>query len=238
MALIECQKRPGCAKLIFNRPEAANAYNAEMLRLLAGHLHRLKDDDTVGAVIICSSTSRYFCAGADFRELSTRTANDGLDLLSREVFDELAEYPLPTIAAVEGAAVGGGLELALACDIRVGSSTSSYSLPETTLGLIPAAGGCRRLAEVLGPNLAKEIILFSRRLNGEDAYRRGLTNFLTAPGEALGKAEEMAAIAAAHDPLANRLAKQAINSAVSSGCAKEIEGIAQALLYSRRYSAK
>ena len=164
-------------------------------------------------------------------EIAQRTAHDGVHLLARQVFEELATLPLPTVAAIRGAALGGGLELALACDLRLGTPDCLLGFPETARGLIPAAGGCTRASMLMGAALAKDMIIFGRRLNGREALQYQLFAACVSEEELLYKATEYAQRAATNDALANELAKRAIDSVLPSAAGLEREGLIQAVLY-------
>ncbi|MBQ7568790.1 enoyl-CoA hydratase/isomerase family protein [bacterium] len=220
--------------LALNRPQSANAYNQPMLSELSAFLDDAGLRQKLGALIVHGGSCRHFCAGADLKELSERTLHDGLNLLARQVFQQLAAYPHPTIAAIHGAALGGGLELALACDLRFGTPDCQLGFPETGRGLIPAAGGCTRASIIAGPALAKEMIIFGRRLNGLEALKHGLLSACLPKEELLLEARRYAATACIHDPLANTLAKSAIDAVWADGSCSLTEGLSQAILYERR----
>ncbi len=231
MSHLTIEVRDGVALLGLNRPGRANAYTRELLLELREALADLAERPEVRALVVHAGPSRHFCAGADRDELSRRPPEEALDLLARRVFRELARWPGPTVAAVRGAALGGGLELALACDLRLAGQDALFGFPETALGLIPAAGGCLRAPQVLGQALAREMILFGRQLSAAEALSRSLVSQVL-PDEALLKqALALAAQAAARHPLATRLAKQALALATPEGGALEFEGAAQAILY-------
>lgn len=219
--------------LALNRPSKANAYHQPLLRELQEVLRSLPSSG-IKALVLHNGTSPHFCAGADLGEIAQRTAHDGIHLLSRQVFEELATLPLPTVAAIRGAALGGGLELALACDLRLGTPDCQLGFPETAHGLIPAAGGCTRASLLMGPALAKEMIIFGRRLSGAEALHYHLFAACAPAEELLDKATDFAQRAAAHDSLANELAKQAIDRAWSTAAGLEREGLMQAVLYERK----
>jgi enoyl-CoA hydratase len=224
--------------LLLNRPEKANAYTDALLEELAGGLREMADDPEVRAVILGGGDSPHFCAGADLDEMSGRQPAEALALRSRALFAELAALPKPTLAAVAGACVAGGLELALACDLRLAARGARFAFPETGLGLIPAAGGTLRLPQVIGVARAKEMILFGRELSADEAWQAGLVTEVVEPDQLMGRALWWAQAAARRDPLALRLAKQALHLALPAGPALEYEGAAQALLYGRRKEAR
>jgi enoyl-CoA hydratase/carnithine racemase len=212
------------------RPEKANAYTQPMLARLSELLTGLAADESVRALVLIGS-DRHFCAGADRSELDARRGQDALDLLSRRTFDQLARMPQPVIAAIEGAAVAGGFELALACDFRICTPDARFALPETKLGLIPAAGGMRRLVQQIGAARTKELVLLGRELDAATAQAWGIVNAIEA--DVLAAAVAMASSLRARDAVAQRLAKTAID-ATGSGCDVALEGAMQAFLYERR----
>lgn len=216
------------ASILLNRVEKANAYHTPMMVELQTTLEAIAASQTVRAVILVGSGSRSFCAGADLNELGTRNHLDAMRLLSRSVFDSLARLPMPTIAAINGAAFAGGLELALACDLRLCVSQARFSLPETKLGLIPAAGGVQRLADVIGTPRAKQLILFGQEIDADCARAWGLVSHVTDDLEA--EALKWAELASQKDPLANRLAKLNMASHYDG----RLEAVSQALLYNQR----
>ena len=191
--------------LTLDRPDRAHAYDRAHLLALRNGLAQLAAQ--VQVVVVRSTGDRAFCAGADLKELGEVAPTDALDLLSQRVFAELADSPVVSIAAVQGAAVAGGCELALACDLRVVGPQARFSLPETALGLIPAAGGCTRLPRLLGQSIAKQVILAGEAITADQAVRWGL-----ATGEVTEDAHkaalELARRVATRSALALRLAKQ------------------------------
>lgn len=224
--------RDSVALVALNNPGQANAYNQAILQALSQTLLDLQANDSVEALVLHSGKSKHFCAGAQRGELRNRGASDGLHLLARQVFGQLAQWPHPTIAAISGAAVGGGLELALACDMRLGCTNNTFAFPETSLGLIPAAGGCFRAAQLLGPALAKQMILFGRTLKAHEALECGLISEIAANSPALlDSALRWAKLACSRDQLANQLAKAAINICADQQAVLACEGASQAVLY-------
>lgn len=202
-----------------------------MLRTLRDELTAAQSDvDIRGAVI--TGTGTVFCAGADLAEIAARTAEDALSLLSREVFDALSAAPWPTIAAVNGPAVGGGFELALSCDLRICTDRAFFQLPEPGIGLIAAAGGIRRLAAEVGAARAKEIILFARKLDAGSALSWGLVAQVTE--RPVDAAIELVETTRRLDPLAVRAAKLLIDDRFDTRRGQSGEALAQALLYARR----
>jgi enoyl-CoA hydratase len=221
-----------------HRPEKANAYNQAMLDALAAHLERMAADPEIRVVVVCGAGDRAFCAGADLDELAGRDWRAALKLRSAEVFSLLSRCPRVTLAAINGVAAGGGLELALACDLRIAAQGARFSFPELELGLLPAAGGTQRLPQVVGKARAKELILGGRTWEAEEALRFGLVSEVTAPGELLPRAQHWAERIARSSPLALQLAKRAIDLDAEDMPGHSFESVAQALLYQLRLENK
>ena len=158
--------------LIIDRTEKANAYDRAHLEALDTTIHALQTQCAV--LMIRSAHPTVFCAGADLNEMQTATPEDAARLYSQAVFTRLARSPVVSITLVEGLAIGGGFELALASDIRVVGENARFRLPETGLGIIPAAGGCTRLTALLGPSVAKQVILAGQDISAQQAIRWGL----------------------------------------------------------------
>jgi enoyl-CoA hydratase len=217
-----------------NRPHKANSYTETMLGALAGLVERIGEDENTRMMVVCGTGDRAFCGGADLNEVKRRDYRSALDLMSAKVFARIASLPKVTLAAVNGAAVGGGLELALACDIRIASENARFSLPELTLGLIPAAGGTRRLPKVVGLAKAKEFILGGSVWEAQEALRYGLVSEVVKHEELLSAAQRWGERLAKRDPLALRLAKMALDRESTEGSGYDFESVAQALLYRLR----
>lgn len=219
-------------QLLINRPDRANAYNAALLGALDDALDDIERQPAISALIISGTGERAFCAGADRKELAARRMADGIDLPSRALFDRLAALPIATIACINGAAIGGGLELALACDMRVCSPEALFRLPEMRLDLTPAAGAMRRLPELVGMARAKEMILFQRTVDAREALAWGLVAHQGRDfrQHALACAEAVAML----DRTAIRLAKQVLTRAVDP-LQRDLEAVSQALLYESKF---
>ncbi|WP_404437118.1 enoyl-CoA hydratase/isomerase family protein [Microbacterium aerolatum] len=201
----------GIAMLTLRRPEVLNALDSHAHRAIAAAFDELEHDENV-AVIVIAAEGRAFCAGSDLREigqLSGRAEQEYVELDFRTK-NRIATCPKPVIAAIQGYCVGGGMELALACDLRIAATDAVFSMPEVTLGSLPGSGGLQRLAPVVGAGVAKEWILTGRRVGAEEAYQRGLVNGVVAPEELSGAAHEVATALAGKSPLAMRLAKVAL----------------------------
>jgi enoyl-CoA hydratase/carnithine racemase len=223
----------GLCILKLNRPAVANAYNEEMLMALSKRLEDAGRDESVRAVIFTGQGKRHFCAGADLGEIGAKTILDALNLRSADLFNQIALFPKPTIAAINGDAVGGGLELALACDLRTASATARMWLPEISLGIIPAAGGARRLPGIIGKGRAKEMIFTGRKIDAQTALAWGLINDIAQ--DALVRAMEIAEKLAKMDPEALILAKTVMGAGVEDQFGDRLSRLAQARLYHKKY---
>lgn len=230
---VRAQVHGPAAVLVLNRPEKANAYNEALLAELGAAFRDAAADPGIRAVLF-TGAGEHFCSGADLDEMKGKTCEEALALRSQALFSEIARSPKPTIAVVNGAAVAGGLELALACDLRIAAANTRFAFPETSLGIIPAAGGTMRLPRIVGPALAKEMILAGRELSAEEALRAGLVGEVVEPDRLLERALQLAAAVARRDPMALRLAKQALDLPFENDAVLRYEGAAQALLYLRR----
>ena len=227
----------GTAVLTLRRASARNALGAVLLSELEAALAELRGGGGGGAraLVLCSDVPGVFCAGADLKErggMSPAQAGAFVRRL-RAAFSALAALPLPTIAAIEGAALGGGLELALACDFRVAGGGAALGLPETGLAIIPGAGGTQRLPRLIGPARAKELIFTGRRVAAEEALALGLVCRAVAPGGALAAAVALARATLAGGPVAQRAAKEAVDGGLgvdlASGLALEAGCYAQVM---------
>jgi enoyl-CoA hydratase len=232
---IEVNKKGRLAYLIINRPELRNALSIETLQEIVDALDELREDETIGCVIFTGKGEKSFAAGADINQLRQKTA---LDVFKpggmQEVYDLIEMYDKPTIAMVNGFALGGGCELALACDIRTASVNAKFGLPELNLSILPGAGGTQRLARLVGKSKALDMILTGKMIDGEDAYRIGLVSEVVSPDELEAKTEEVAGKILAKGPLAVKLAKIAVQAGFESDqrTGLLIEKLAQAVLFS------
>ena len=216
-----------------DRPECANAYTTAMLDAIEAGFDLLEDDEDVRVIVVGSAAEGKFCAGADLREIHDRGIEDALELRALAVFDGIAGCTKPTLAAIDGPAIGGGLELALACDLRIASTRARFALPETGFGVLPAAGATFRLPALVGPGVAREMILFGGELDGVQAAARGLVNELAEPHDLGERVRWWCASAAGRDPLALRLAKRAMASTADDGGCRDVTRCAQGVLYER-----
>jgi enoyl-CoA hydratase len=205
------------ATITINRPDKRNALNAAVRREIVDALDQLRADDSARVVIITGAGDKAFVAGADIGEFAERTALQQRDVMQgRRVFDEVAAYPKPTIAMINGFALGGGCELALACDIRVAARSARFGQPEVRLGLIPGGGGTQRLPRLIGAGRALRLILTGDLVDAEEAYRIGLVDVLVDDAELHTRTLELARSMAAHSPVALRLAKNAVAAALET----------------------
>lgn len=191
----------------------ANALSRALVEQLEGILEALAEDDETRAVILTGSGEKAFCAGADLKERKTMSPEEVATLVPRlqALTNLVADVPVPTIAAINGVAFGGGLELALACDIRIASSTASMGLTETSLAIIPGAGGTVRLPRLVGTGRARELIYTARRIDSNEACRIGLVQEIAEPEMLMPVASEMAERIAKNGPLAIRAAKRVLS---------------------------
>jgi enoyl-CoA hydratase len=231
MSLLRCEVRDGVAHVELNRPEARNAINLEMIRELTAVLEGYAADDQVRVLVLSGAGGKAFASGADIAELRERTHREAFFAVNGTLFQKLDDFPRPTLAAIEGYALGGGLELALACDIRVASRSARVGLPEVTLGIYPAAGGTWRLPRLVGLGRAKEMVFTGRILDAEEAYALGLFERLTEEGRALETARSLAGQIALNDPLAVQVAKASLNAAARPVEMGPIERLGQAVLF-------
>jgi enoyl-CoA hydratase len=231
MSTLNVQVKDGIAEVELNRPEVRNAINLEMVREIGAALDSLLPRDEVRAVIISGAGEKAFAGGADVAELRERTHREAFFAINATLFQKLDDFPRPTIAAIEGYALGGGLELALACDLRVGSRSARVGLPEATLGIYPAAGGTFRLPRLIGLGRAKELVFTGRIVDAEEAYALGIFERLCDAGQAVAVARQWARSIAANDALALQVAKMSLNSAARGGDPVAVERLGQALLF-------
>lgn len=211
--LTEVRGRVGLVRL--NRPQALNALNRALLRELMDVLGTFDADESIGAMVI-SGSERAFAVGADIKEMSSAGAVEMFWHDHVAVFDRIRLIKKPIIAAVSGWCLGGGNELALACDLIVASETARFGQPEINLGVIPGAGGTQRLTRAVGKALAMEMVINNRTLTAEEALRFGLINRVVPVERYLEEALQLASEIAERAPLAVRLGKEAVNHAFES----------------------
>jgi enoyl-CoA hydratase/carnithine racemase len=229
--LVEVEDRVGTITL--NRPEKRNALSSRVVRELRGALHDLREDGRVGVVIFTVAGEKAFAAGADIAELREKTMLDALSPVMQALYDEIEGFEKPTIAAVNGYALGGGCELALACDLRVAAEGARFGLPEVSLGILPGAGGTQRLSRLIGRGRALELIMTGRFMDAREALCAGLVSQVVPQSELLDAARELAGQILSRGPLAVRLAKLAVRAGGETDQATGllIERLAQAVLF-------
>jgi len=211
--LIETRERVGLVRI--NRPKARNALNSTLLRELNDALEAFDADPEIGAMVI-TGDEIAFAAGADIKEMADASAVEMLTRSHIPQFDRLRSINKPVIAAVSGWCLGGGNELAMACDMIIASETARFGQPEINLGVIPGAGGTQRLTRAVGKAIAMEMVLNNRTLTAEEAMGLGLVNRVVPVERCLAEALQLAAEIASRAPLAVRLGKEAVNHAFES----------------------
>lgn len=214
------EKKEKIAQITINRPSKLNALNKATIEELHGAFKALQDDKSVRAIIITGSGEKAFVAGADISEFADFDEKQGAELAAKGqelLFDFVANLSKPVIAAVNGFALGGGLELAMAAHIRVASDNARMGLPEVTLGVIPGYGGTQRLPQLVGKGRANEMIMTAQMIDAQTALQYGLVNHVTAQPELLQKAEEIAQKIAKNSPSAISMAIEAVNANFEDG---------------------
>jgi enoyl-CoA hydratase len=212
----------GFALVQLNRPEVLNALNTGLMTELVDTLEALDRDDQIRCIILTGNETA-FAAGADIKEMANATA---VDMLLRDQFarwDRIRKIKKPLIAAVSGFALGGGCELAMACDIIVASETARFGQPEISIGVMPGAGGTQRLTRAIGKARAMEMVLTGRPISAQEAYDAGLLTMVVPKEMLLEEAKRMASEIAAKPPIAVRLAKEAVLKAFDSALESGLE---------------
>ncbi len=218
-------RREGAIGVItLNRPEKLNALNSRVRSELMAAVDMLAGDDAVKVAILHGAGEKAFVAGADVSEFAARSPGEQRALYQhRRVYDAVAAFPKPLLCAIHGFCLGGGSELALACDIRIADRTARFSQAEIRLGLIPGAGGTQRLARLVGAGQALRIALTGDMIDAEEAFRIGLVEFLTEPGEHLAKAMEVATRIARWSPVSLSLVKRSVRAAFETPLSAGLE---------------
>ncbi|MCE9599474.1 MAG: enoyl-CoA hydratase/isomerase family protein [Spirochaetia bacterium] len=216
MSLSVSRPETHTVRIQLDRPEALGAMSRELLGKLETTIHDLALDTTVRALIL-TGTGRSFSTGADLKERTTMNPTEVRDFLNRigVLFAAIEALPFPTICAINGFAFGGGLELALTCDFRIAASDATLGLTETSLGIIPGAGGTQRLTKLIGTAKSKLLILTARKITAADALQIGIVEDVVEPAQLDATALSLAAEIAKNAPIAVRQAKFAINAAAS-----------------------
>ena len=223
----------GIATLTVNRPEVRNALGKQTVEEIHAALVELAGRDDAGVLILTGAGDKAFVSGADIREIRQRGKRDALEAINQQLFTAIENFAKPVIAAVNGYALGGGFELALACDLRIAAEEAVFGFPETGLGIIPAAGGTQRLPRMVGWGKAKELILTGERIDAHEAERLRLVSKVVPRAELLPTARAYAEKILSRGPLAVQLAKAALNVAARAGleAGLEFERLAQAVLF-------
>lgn len=224
--------------LTLNRPEVRNALSPEMWRDINAAVRAARDDDSVKVIVLTGAGDKALASGADIQELHDREHLKMLQGTAPLVLKSLDDLYKPVICAINGYALGGGCELAMACDIRIATRRSKFGQPEVNLGLIPGAGGTQRLARLVGIGRAKELIYTGRIIDAEEAYAIGLVNLITEddPSALMSAVGKMANTIVAKAPVAVSLAKMAINSGTETdlNTAMMVERLAQTVALSTK----
>ncbi|MFB4164341.1 enoyl-CoA hydratase/isomerase family protein [Alteribacillus sp. JSM 102045] len=228
------ERKDQLAFITINRPEVRNTLNKNTLEEIIMALEHIRQDHETGCLVFTGSGEKSFAAGADIAQLEKKSGIDALNPSGmQEVYDKIESFEKPTIAMVNGFALGGGCELAMSCDLRIASKNAKFGLPELNLSIIPGAGGTQRLARLIGKGKAMEWILTGKIVAPEEAYQFGLVSEVTEPDELLATTKEWASSIMAKGPLAVHLAKLSVNlgyeTDMKTGLA--IEKLSQAVLF-------
>lgn len=230
---IDFEVRDRIATVTINNPDRLNALDDEHLTGLLDVFRQAANDASIRAIILTGAGEKAFVAGANIKNMVTMAPEEAMRFgrLGHAVGAAIERAPQPVIAAIQGFALGGGCELALACDIRIASTTAVFAQPEVGLGIPPGWGGTQRLPRLVGRGVASELIFTGRRVKAEEALRIGLVNAVHEPNELMDKARELAASIAANSPVAVRLSKRLIARSAdahpSAGLAEEAHAFAE-----------
>ncbi len=222
------ERRDRVALITINRPEKRNALNIQTRQEGAAVLEELREDEEVRVVVFTGAGDKAFIAGADIAEFAGRTAITQRDVMTaRSLFTAIDTFPKPVIAMVNGYCLGGGCELALACDLRIASETASFGQPEINLGIIPGGGGTQRLTHLVGEGKAMEMILTGDIVDAKTAFTLGLINMVVPAADLEAKTMEIANRIAEKSPVALRMAKEAVKTAsranLDEGLRREVD---------------
>lgn len=225
---IKIEKRGAVAVLTINRPDKLNALNSQVHKEGVAALDELKTDESVRVLVITGAGEKSFIAGADISEFAGQTpVSERNAFFGRSLFNSLDTFPKPVIAMINGFCLGGGNELAMACDLRVASEKARFGQPEINLGIIPGGGGTQRLTNLIGETKAMELILTGDMIDAPTALNFGLINYVYAVGELETKTMELAEKIAEKSPIALQMAKEAVKLASRSnldeGLRREID---------------
>ena len=221
------------ATITVNRPERRNSMDRQTRRELRARFEAVEDDDDVRVVVLRGAGDSYI-AGGDISSFAEFDHIDGLEYLDKYahgLYNDIAVFPKPTIAAIDGYAFGGGLEISAACDLRVSTPEAKLGLPEVGLGIIPGGGGTQRIANLAGAGVAKELIFTGRTLDAREALELNILNHIYETSEFEERVHELAAEIAEQAPLAVRLAKESINRGLNNEVGLDFERMACAYLF-------
>ncbi|MFC2949687.1 enoyl-CoA hydratase/isomerase family protein [Virgibacillus sediminis] len=231
---IKTETDEGIFRLTLNRPDSRNALDASMLQEMEQALKEAESNPDIKVIVIQGAGGKSFAAGADIKQLYEKQPLDALVPGMQGLYNQIENFPKVTIAAVNGFALGGGCELAMACDIRVATKKAKFGLPELNLGIIPGAGGTQRLARLIGKGRAMDMILTGRIIDGEEAERVGLaTYFVEGESDLLSQIASISDAIVKKGPVAVQLAKMAVHKGfdVDEGTAQWIEKLSQAVVF-------
>ncbi len=218
-SLLKYEKEPPLATITINRPKVMNALSNALVEELAGAFNEVNSDPEVRVLVITGEGEKAFMAGADIKELEERDFIKGREQTRRrqEVFNLLWEMPKPVIAAINGYALGAGLELAISCTLRIASNNAQMGSPEVNLGIIPGDGATQRLPRLVGFGRGMEMVLTGSMIDAEEAFRIGLVNKLAEPESLMEEVKKYALKLASKSPLALQYAKEAVNRSLEVG---------------------
>jgi enoyl-CoA hydratase len=219
--------------ITINRPEVRNALDTETVNELHSVLREVSESERVGVAILTGAGDRVFVSGADINHIRARGKHDALRGINSRLFKAVEDCTKPVIAAVNGFALGGGFELALACDLRVCSDNAKFGLPEVSLGILPGAGGLYRLFRIAGLGITKEMILTGDIIDAQRAHQLGIVSRVVAQGDLLNTAREYANKILSRGPLAIQLAKRSLNliPQLPTEAAMALDEYAQGILF-------
>jgi len=224
------EESEGMATITINRPKALNALNKEAVQEISARLDEAEEDETIKVIAITGAEDRSFCVGLDLKSVRGISAVEGmnLSLLGQKLTKKIEDLKKPVIAAINGYALGGGLELAMSCDLRVASENAKLGQPELNVGLIPGWGGTQRLPRLVGRGIAKELIFTGKMIDANAAKQLGLLNAVVPPDKLKSAVRELATELMTKPPVGIQLAKQLINSSVEIDLTKGLVQEAQA----------